>query len=177
MRKTWGKVKHCFPRRKRDRHGPQPLAPDTTPASHSASSTANPATPEPQAEPRGSEAPAKEKVPPRRDVARTAKGGLIIALELVEKALDGLPIPGAKGAVGLIVKIIRDIDVSCTYFMQYYPVTMTSEHQKYNANAETLKQLEDDIRFCHEALQRVSGLDEKEVPVGLKADLVKLVRY
>ena len=43
----------------------------------------------------------------------TAKATLIRALELTEKALDGFPIPGAKGAIGAVIEIIREVEV-CT---------------------------------------------------------------
>ena len=43
---------------------------------------------------------------------RTAKGGLTLALELAENVLDGLPIPGVKGSIGAVIKIIKRIDVS-----------------------------------------------------------------
>ena len=43
----------------------------------------------------------------------TAWATFIRALELTEKALDGFPIPGAKGAIGAVIEIIREVQV-CT---------------------------------------------------------------
>ena len=42
---------------------------------------------------------------------RTAKAGFVGALEVAEKALDGVPIPGVKGSIGGIVSILKSIDV------------------------------------------------------------------
>lgn len=45
----------------------------------------------------------------------TAKAGVMLALELAEKALDGLPIPGVKGTIGGVLKILKDIEVSPSF--------------------------------------------------------------
>ena len=42
---------------------------------------------------------------------RTAKAGLIRALEITEKLLDGFPIPGAKGTIGAVLEIIKEAEV------------------------------------------------------------------
>lgn len=34
-----------------------------------------------------------------------------MALKVAEKALDGLPIPGLKGAIGALVMVIKKLDV------------------------------------------------------------------
>lgn len=46
---------------------------------------------------------------------RTAKNTLMIALDLAEGFAEGLPIPGVKGAIGGILSIIKNIDVSSQY--------------------------------------------------------------
>jgi hypothetical protein len=53
----------------------------------------------------------ENKVSKRSPAARTAAEGLKLALNLAEKALDGLPIPGAKGAFGIVLKLIEDAEV------------------------------------------------------------------
>jgi len=47
---------------------------------------------------------------------RVAKASLTLALELTEKALDGIPIPGAKGTISLVLCIIKGIDVGFLIF-------------------------------------------------------------
>jgi len=42
----------------------------------------------------------------------TAKGSLKLTLAIVEEALDGLPIPSAKGAVGGLLEVIKRAEVS-----------------------------------------------------------------
>ena len=49
----------------------------------------------------------------KREHLRTAKAGLIRALEITEKLLDGFPIPGAKGTIAAVLQIIDDAEV-CT---------------------------------------------------------------
>jgi hypothetical protein len=53
----------------------------------------------------------------RRDSNRwtTVKQGLVLGLKATEMALDGLPIPGAKGCISLILHLIETADVGCTY--------------------------------------------------------------
>ena len=47
---------------------------------------------------------------------RVAKASLTLALELTEKALDGIPVPGAKGTISLVLRIIKGIDVGFLIF-------------------------------------------------------------
>jgi hypothetical protein len=42
---------------------------------------------------------------------KTAKRAATLALTLAQTALDGLPIPGAKGAIGSVLLIMQTIDV------------------------------------------------------------------
>lgn len=41
------------------------------------------------------------------------KTALVGTLRLAEKGVDGLPIPGVKGCIGGILKIVEQEDVSC----------------------------------------------------------------
>lgn len=49
--------------------------------------------------------------PQKSAAVRTAGESLKLALTLAEKALDGLPIPGAKGAIGGVLKLIENAEV------------------------------------------------------------------
>lgn len=42
---------------------------------------------------------------------RISKGALTTSLAVAEKALDGVPLPGAKAAVGALLEIIRGLEV------------------------------------------------------------------
>jgi len=46
-----------------------------------------------------------------KSAATTAKEALKTTLGLTERALDGLPIPGVKGAVGGLLDLIRGLEV------------------------------------------------------------------
>lgn len=48
---------------------------------------------------------------PSRGAWQTAKAAAVMALELAEKVLDGLPVPGAKGTIAAVLLIIQKIDV------------------------------------------------------------------
>jgi hypothetical protein len=50
------------------------------------------------------------------DSWRSAKNAALLALQLTEKALDGLPIPGVKGIVEGIITLIGTLDVCSTEF-------------------------------------------------------------
>ena len=55
-------------------------------------------------------------MPGRSGAARTAAEGLKLALTLAEKALDGLPIPGAKGTIGGVLRLIEQAEVRRLFF-------------------------------------------------------------
>jgi hypothetical protein len=46
------------------------------------------------------------------DARSLAKSALTLTLELAEKALDGLPIPGAKGTIGAVLRVMKNVEVS-----------------------------------------------------------------
>ena len=49
---------------------------------------------------------------PSESSLETAKSALKLSLLIVEKALDGLPIPGAKGTIGGLLEVIKGLEVS-----------------------------------------------------------------
>lgn len=93
---------YCFPthRRRRRQNAPEANA-LVLPAQDSVSShlPSHELASSPKAKP--AESPAR----------RTAKAVLKLALELTEKALDGLPIPGVKGSLSGLLQIIEYIEV------------------------------------------------------------------
>ena len=46
------------------------------------------------------------------NVGQTAKEIIKTTLKIAEKALDGFPIPGAKGTIGVLLEIISGVEVS-----------------------------------------------------------------
>ena len=55
--------------------------------------------------------PEQFKVKVRKELAEVAKNGLMTVLELAEKALGGVPVPGLKGAIGGILQVVKTVDV------------------------------------------------------------------
>ncbi|KAJ6545263.1 WD40-repeat-containing domain protein [Mycena capillaripes] len=94
----------------------------------------------------------------RSAAARTAAEGLKLALALAEKALDGLPIPGAKGSVGIILRLIEDAE-------------------KATSNADTLRQLQAHVKFLSaNALEPLKTLPQDDIPSGMTEDVNRLVK-
>ncbi|KAI0318900.1 hypothetical protein OF83DRAFT_1170663, partial [Amylostereum chailletii] len=52
---------------------------------------------------------AKQKLRPSKEATRTAKAALLRTLQVAEKALDGVPVPGGKAGVGALLEIPRAI--------------------------------------------------------------------
>ena len=44
----------------------------------------------------------------------TIKAATVAALEIAENLLDGFPIPGAKVSIGLVLRVIDDLEVCGT---------------------------------------------------------------
>lgn len=53
-----------------------------------------------------------KKIVARLSPCADLKAALVLALQLAEKGVDGLPIPGVKGCIGGILKIIEQEEVS-----------------------------------------------------------------
>lgn len=49
------------------------------------------------------------------EARRTAKSALYLALDLTENAIDGLPIPGAKGIFSGVISMLKQVDVSLRF--------------------------------------------------------------
>ncbi|PBK63484.1 WD40 repeat-like protein [Armillaria solidipes] len=102
-----------------------------------------------------------EHIMPSRSIpspnSRTAKESLKLALTMAEKALDGLPIPGAKGTVSGILKLIENAE-------------------KVSSNTETLQLLQEHVQTLLEnTLQPLALITENDMPEGLRNDVNRLV--
>ncbi|KLO15554.1 WD40 repeat-like protein [Schizopora paradoxa] len=87
------------------------------------------------------------------EVRRTAKSALYIALDLTENAIDGLPIPGAKGIFSGVISMLKQVDTT-------------------NSNAETLDVLQKHVDYLRlEALGPLSGKNEAGIHPELKEDV------
>ncbi|KAF5318073.1 hypothetical protein D9619_012168 [Psilocybe cf. subviscida] len=75
----------------------------------------------------------------------TLKSSLVLGLRATEMALDGLPIPGAKGCVSLILHLIKTTDLTF-------------------GNAEALQALLSRLESLHEALSPVYADPDSDVP-------------
>ncbi|KAJ7200177.1 hypothetical protein GGX14DRAFT_572288 [Mycena pura] len=159
-----GPVLSCFCLRKEEIPKPSPgpsiALPDRVGNATDPSASRTGTNPGPAAEIQdtASNAPAnKNKVSDRSAAARVAAEGLKLALNLADKALDGLPIPGAKGSVGILLKLIEDAE-------------------KVSSNADTLRQLQAHVKFLSaNALEPLQMLSEDEMPSGMKEDVKRLV--
>ena len=52
----------------------------------------------------------RQKLQPSDEAVRVAKLGLRIALEIAERACDGLPIPAAQGSITALLAILRAVE-------------------------------------------------------------------
>ncbi|KAF5328765.1 hypothetical protein D9619_011568 [Psilocybe cf. subviscida] len=86
----------------------------------------------------------------RKDSNRwtTLKSSLVLGLTATQMALDGLPIPGAKGCVSLILHLVKTTDLTF-------------------GNAEALEALQSRLESLHEALSPVYANPDIEVPDDL----------
>lgn len=102
---------------------------------------------------------------------RTAKAGLKLALELTEKALDGLPIPGVKGSLGGLLTIIKAVEVGI-FHSRVIVISDVSGTQTSQANAKTLETL---TKYLNELvidiIRPMLGLEEAELSYTMKADI------
>jgi hypothetical protein len=95
----------------------QPGAPEQPSASHplqhdppkTSHETANPVEEANGVDPISNDLEEEEESPP--SAWQTAKNAATLALTLAQTALDGLPIPGAKGAIGGVLLVMSTIDV------------------------------------------------------------------
>ena len=72
----------------------------------------------------------RQKLQPSDEAVRVAKLGLRIALELAERACDGLPIPAAQGSITALLAILRAVE-------------------RVGRNAEALEELAEHVRYIH----------------------------
>ena len=49
-----------------------------------------------------------------KDTKQTAKGALILTLTLTKEAVDGIPIHGLKGSLGVVLEALKASDVCKT---------------------------------------------------------------
>ena len=70
-------------------------------------------------------------------VGQTAQEVLKTALIVAEKVLDGLPIPGAKGAIGIVLEIISGIEVSdqrAQSELELNPISLTENNPQFGGH-------------------------------------------
>ena len=57
---------------------------------------------------------------PKKNLLDTAKAALRRALEVTEKPLDGIPIPGAKGTIAALLQVIDEAQVCIESLHRFY---------------------------------------------------------
>jgi hypothetical protein len=55
---------------------------------------------------------------PRSEVVHNWLSGLKLAVQIFEKTLDSVPVPGLKGAIGGILMIVDQFDVNSSFFLR-----------------------------------------------------------
>ncbi|KAF5328858.1 hypothetical protein D9619_011571 [Psilocybe cf. subviscida] len=85
----------------------------------------------------------------------TLKSSLVLGLKATEMALDGLPIPGAKGCISLILHLIKTTDLTF-------------------GNAEAVEALQSRLEGLHEALSPVYANPDIDVPDDLSKGIRNL---
>jgi len=91
--------------------------------------------------------------------------------------LDGLPIPGAKGAIGVVLTLIEIAEVRRLFFRNHM-LTQSVHLQKASDNPDTLRQLQAHVDFLSKhALEPLQSLSEDDIPDGMKEDVNRFVKY
>lgn len=91
----------------------------------------------------------------------TAKSALKRALVLAEKALDGAPIPGLKGAISGLLKIIEEVEVCAK--IQFRLLSSLPSMQRTKNNAQLSEALGVFLLGMEEGLSNtLSTLPEKD---------------
>ena len=94
----------------------------------------------------------------------------------MEKALDGLPIPGAKGAIGGLLEVIKGVEVSLFIVFSLCDLNRGMALKKANENAEALKGLEAHLTELTGAiLVPLKGKKETDVSLELRERIEKLL--
>ena len=101
----------------------------------------------------------RQKLLPSDEAARLAKLGLRLALEVAERACDGLPIPAAQGSISTLLAILRSIE-------------------RMSRNAEVLEELTERVHYIHQevVLPVQDALRKVDASEGLKDVLKRLNR-
>lgn len=102
---------------------------------------------------------------------RIAKESTILALEVVESALDGVMVPGLQGAISSLLVILRRIDVR-SKFLHWHSLII---HQSSKINAARLEQLKYHIDHLREDIINPAfhPRDGVEIPTELKNSVAK----
>ena len=104
----------------------------------------------------------------KKELLDTAKAALRRALEVSEKLLDGVPIPGVKGTIAALLQIIDEAQV-CTE-VQHRFISSLSLLQRTATNAELCNELKEHILRLHDQLLRpLAGKTKEEIPDHTRA--------
>lgn len=108
----------------------------------------------------------------------TIKPGLVFGLKATEKALDGLPIPGAKGCVSLILHFLETANVGlCLFFYSIVTQYGLFATQLAAENAEVLQALQRQYEALQSVLWPVYADKAFDVPDDVRKDVGDLSMY
>ena len=101
----------------------------------------------------------RQKLQPSDEAVRLAKLGLRVALEIAERACDGLPIPAAQGSIAALLAILRSIE-------------------RTTRNAEALEELAERVQYIHQevVLPVQDALRKADASEGLQEVLTRFSR-
>ena len=74
---------------------------------------------------------------PKKELLDTAKAALRRALEVTEKLLDGIPIPGAKGTIAALLQVIDEAQVCTKILHRFYHIYRDCRERPPTQNSAT----------------------------------------
>ena len=111
----------------------------------------------------------------KTEAGQTAREVLKTTLKLAEKALDGVPIPGAKAAIGSLLEVIGGLEVRLLYSLTSVP-EYHSISQKTAKNRDDIRELEAELQNLTSAvLKPLEGKTEADIPPELRERVANFV--
>ena len=82
---------------------------------------------------------------PKKELLDTAKAALRRALEVTEKLLDGIPIPGAKGTIAALLQVIDEAQVCTEILHRFYHLIVIAENGHQRKTLQRIERAHHDI--------------------------------
>jgi hypothetical protein len=101
-----------------------------------------------------------------------ALNSVVVTLQLFEKAAEGIPVPGLKGALGSLLLVIEKLQVRNP--SQHEIAVIDIVHQKAKQNHEDIVELNSYLRRLNGLLEPLHGVDPFDVPWALRDRINRL---